>query len=191
MAGAALIGIGSSVGAHAANDAHMALGGYTSQPIGHYEYCKTYRSDCSIKTRTNSVPKLTRPRWNELVEVNVSTNTSIMPVKDIDLFGVEEVWSYPAQYGDCEDYALVKRKKLMDKGWPASSLLITVVKQPNGEGHAILTVRTDRGDYVLDNVTNTIKIWNQTRYTFLKRQSWENSGKWQSIIDPRLRLSRR
>jgi len=95
------------------------------------------------------------------------------------------LWTYPELYGDCEDYVLMKRRALMDKGWPASSLLVTVVRQTNGDGHAVLTVRTDRADYVLDNLSDTILPWNQSEYTFLKRQSAAHSGQWEDIIDSR------
>ena len=74
----------------------------------------------------------------------------------------------------------------MQKGWPASSLLITVVLQPNGEGHAVLTVRTNKADYVLDNLDGRIKAWNETPYTYLKRQDVKHSGHWAKIKDYRI-----
>ncbi len=73
----------------------------------------------------------------------------------------------------------------MDAGWPASSLLITVVTLPNGDGHAVLTVRTDRADYALDNLNDKILQWNDTEYRFLKRQSSSHSGRWETIDDQR------
>jgi predicted transglutaminase-like cysteine proteinase len=73
----------------------------------------------------------------------------------------------------------------MQRGWPASSLLITVVKQPNGEGHAVLTVRTDRADYVLDNLQPLVKQWDETPYQYLKRQSVAHTGRWSKIKDSR------
>ena len=165
--------------------AHMPTAGLTSQPIGHYNYCQQYSSDCRIKTSNTKAPKLTRERWNDLVEVNAFSNNTIRPVTDMEAFGVEEHWGYPESYGDCEDYVLMKRHMLMQRGWPASALLITVVLQPNGEGHAVLTVRTDRADYVLDNLQGKIKQWNETEYTYLKRQSVKNSGRWTTIRDTR------
>ena len=74
---------------------------------------------------------------------------------------------------------------LMERGWPPSSLLITVVLQPNGEGHAVLTVRTSKGDYILDNLESKIKRWDETPYTYLKRQSESHSGRWKDILDNR------
>lgn len=165
------------------NGPHMQTVGRTSQPVGHYEYCAQYSSDCRIKSGSTAAPKLTRKRWQELVEVNSFSNKTIRPVTDMEAYNREEVWAYPESYGDCEDYVLMKRHMLMQRGWPASSLLITVVRQRNGEGHAVLTVRTDRADYVLDNLDGKIRVWKDTPYTFLKRQSAKHSGHWTTIKD--------
>lgn len=163
----------------------MKTGNRTSQPIGHYEYCKANVRDCQIRTSNLQPVQLTRKRWSEIVEINAHANSVIRPVTDADYYGVEELWTYPVTHGDCEDYALMKRRELMRLGWPASSLLVTVVRQKNGDGHAVLTVRTDRGDYVLDNLRQRIKLWHETEYTFLKRQMAAHSGYWEDIIDTR------
>lgn len=176
---------GALVPAYATGKSHMKTTGRTSQPIGHYEYCRKYRADCNIRTSNSRPFKLTRARWNELVDVNMHSNTTIRPVTDQEYYHVEELWTYPTEYGDCEDYVLMKRHMLMQRGWPASSLLVTVVRQANGDGHAVLTVRTDKADYILDNLQNNIKPWNQTEYRYLKRQSIKNSGHWSKISDKR------
>ena len=168
-----------------ASGAHMKTVGRTSQPIGHHIYCKQYSSDCNIRSSSTKAPQLTRSRWNELVEVNNFSNRTVTPVTDLEYYNTEEHWTYPKSFGDCEDYVLMKRYMLMQRGWPASALLITVVRQPNGDGHAVLTVRTDRADYILDNLENRILRWDQTEYTYLKRQSERHSGHWADISDPR------
>jgi predicted transglutaminase-like cysteine proteinase len=81
---------------------------------------------------------------------------------------------------------LLKRRRLMQLGWPASALLVTVVRDEHGEGHAVLTVRTQQGDYILDNKTNGIKLWHQVGYQFIMRQSYLNPMVWMSL-DPRER----
>lgn len=164
---------------------HMPVTGRTSQPIGHYEYCQQYSADCLPTSPASTPVKLTRAKWSELDKVNLFANHSVKPVTDFDYYNVEEYWTYPDSYGDCEDYVLLKRQILMEKGWPASSLLITVVRQPNGDGHAVLTVRTDHGDFVLDNLRDKILPWYETEYRFLKRQSSKNAGRWESIQDSR------
>ena len=164
---------------------HMVVTGRTTQPIGHYDYCKVYASDCALRSADTRPVPLSRDRWNEIVLVNDYANNAVLPVTDLELYDVEEHWTYPEQAGDCEDFVLLKRQLLMQKGWPPASLLVTVVRQPNGDGHAVLTVRTDRADYVLDNLESRILPWNETEYQFLKRQSAANSGRWESIEDAR------
>lgn len=171
--------------ASAGQQAIMETTGLTSQPIGHYEYCQANRSDCRIRASSMKPMALTRDRWSEMVEVNAYANATVTPVTDMEYFGVPEIWSLPEAYGDCEDYALLKRRMLMDKGWSASMLLVTVVRQPNGDGHAVLTVRTDRGDFILDNLNERILPWNKTQYRYLKRQAAAHSGKWEGIADRR------
>lgn len=162
---------------------HMKTTGLTTQPIGHYVYCKTYKKDCRLRAKSTKPTKLTQKRWNDLIQVNTYSNTTIEPATDLEAFNQEELWVYPRSIGDCEDFVLMKRHMLMQRGWPASSLLITVVMQPNGEGHAVLTVRTDKADYVLDNLNNKVLPWNKTPYTYLKRQSAKHSGRWVDIKD--------
>ncbi|QND53089.1 transglutaminase-like cysteine peptidase [Phyllobacterium sp. 628] len=163
----------------------MKTDGRTSQPIGHYDFCQTYQDECRIRSISDTPVTLTSKVWAQMVEVNTKVNTDIKPETDMEIWGKAEVWSYPTTVGDCEDYVLLKRKILMERGIPVNSLLITVVRQMNGEGHAVLTVRTDRGDYILDNLEARIKPWNDTRYDYLKRQSTHNTGAWVSITDDR------
>ena len=70
-------------------------------------------------------------------------------------------------------------------GFSEGALLITVVLDEKGEGHAVLTVRTDRGDFILDNMRNKVKLWSETEYTFLKRQSADHPARWVKIQDGR------
>ncbi len=181
------LGIGTV--ANASSNTHMATVGRTLQPIGHKVFCQQYRSECSVKSSNTSAPTLSRKRWDQMVEINNQINIAVEPVTDQEYYNQEELWTYPKKYGDCEDYVLLKRYMLMQMGWPASSLLITVVKQTNGDGHAVLTVRTDKADYILDNLRMKIRPWYKTEYRYLKRQSVKHTGKWSKIRDRRRRLS--
>ena len=186
---ASIVTIASGASIATASSSHMTTTGRTSQPIGHAMFCQQFPSECKVKTRSTKAPKLTRKRWGEIVSINSQINRMVAPVTDMDYYGVEEHWTYPRDHGDCEDYVLLKRHMLMQNGWPASALLITVVKQPNGDGHAVLTVRTDRADYVLDNLSSKVKQWNRTPYRFLKRQSSRHSGRWINIRDRRAEVA--
>ena len=104
---------------------------------------------------------------------------------DMDHWGVVERWNYPEDgYGDCEDYVLLKRRLLIQRGWPREALLVTVVLDNEGVGHAVLTVTTDKGDYVLDNKREDVLLWSKTGYGFVKRQSQSDPNIWVSLIDP-------
>ncbi|PTM94961.1 transglutaminase-like cysteine peptidase [Mycoplana dimorpha] len=164
--------------------ANMTVAGPTNQPIGHYEFCKQYADECGA-TDAGGPLVLNEANWRQILEVNYTVNSSIEPMTDNEIYGVEERWVYPDTVGDCEDYVLQKRKMLIEAGISPSALLITVVLQPNGEGHAVLTVRTDRGDFVLDNMRDRVLLWSETEYRFLKRQSERNAGKWVKLQDGR------
>lgn len=171
--------------ASGAGGAFMPVGQQTTQPIGHYNFCNTRPAECSIRSSQTAPMALSEQRWVELQQVNDLVNGAIVPATDYEIFGVEEFWNYPGTRGDCEDFVLLKQRILAERGWPISSLLITVVMRPDGQGHAVLTVRTDRGDLVLDNLDSDVRLWNDAPYRFVKRQSEQNTGRWVSIYDGR------
>ena len=170
------------------NAAFAQVTGPASVPIGHAEFCKSHRAECGPNKQAIDMTGLTEARWAQLVDVNNGYNSSIVPETDEDLYKVAEYWAYPDGYGDCEDIALAKRRALIADGWNASTLLMTVVRESNGNGHAVLMVRTDRGDLVLDNQDSMIKLWSDTPYQFLKRQSQANAGDWVDIADDRMMI---
>ena len=161
----------------------MPTTGQTSQPIGHYDFCQRHKAECDVRTSHDPRVRLTPEKWNQLVLVNAEVNQEIREATDKQIYGVPEYWAYPDKIGrgDCEDLVLLKRRDLIKLGWPVGSLLITVVRQQNGDGHAVLTVATDRGDLVLDNMEQRILLWDETNYEYLKRQSEYDSGQWVGI----------
>ena len=159
----------------------MVTGGLTSQPIGHYEFCRSNPDECSIRTADPGPEKMSGELWKTIVQVNIDANRAIRPMNDFDIYGKDEVWAYPGGVGDCEDYVLEKRRTLSRNGLSLSNLLITVVRKRDGEGHAVLTIRTDKGDFVLDNLTDSVRQWDQTGYRFLKRQASDHTGRWVAI----------
>jgi predicted transglutaminase-like cysteine proteinase len=124
--------------------------------------------------------------WKQLTFINDWVNQTIKPMTDLNHYGVIEKWTYPDDgYGDCEDYVLLKRRMLMQAGWPREALLITVVRDKNGDGHAVLTVKSDRGEFILDNQVSDIVLWSDTGYRFVKRQSQSDPNVWVSLGDSR------
>ncbi|MBB6014764.1 putative transglutaminase-like cysteine proteinase [Aquamicrobium lusatiense] len=162
----------------------MVTSGITSQPIGHYDFCQINKAECSIRTVDRGPVKMTQQLWDMLVKVSVGVNAAVTPMSDMEIYGKEEVWAYPDNgVGDCEDYVLEKRRQLNKMGVPLSDLLITVVRKPDGEGHAVLTVRTSKGDFILDNLRDDVRSWEDTGYRYLKRQASNHTGRWVSIRD--------
>jgi predicted transglutaminase-like cysteine proteinase len=172
---------------HAAD--RMAYVQVTSEarpPIGWVDFCTQDPRECAGGPTTPRDVVLSPKAWRDLVQVNTWVNNAIKPMTDLDHWGVVEKWSYPDDgYGDCEDYALLKRRMLMQSGWPREALLMTVVRDRKDEGHAVLTVKTDKGDYILDNQVENIVLWSETGYRFVKRQSQSDPNMWVSLGDPR------
>ncbi|BCH57578.1 transglutaminase-like cysteine peptidase [Agrobacterium vitis] len=161
--------------------ASMVTGGITSQPIGHYEFCLRYKAECQVRSKPAPARQVTEHGWDIVHAVNMDVNKSITPMTDMDVYGREEWWEYPVDAGDCEDFVLLKRKRLLQAGFSEADLLITVVRKPDGEGHAVLTLRTSVGDYILDNLVDDVKLWSATSYTYLKRQASFDTGRWVTI----------
>jgi predicted transglutaminase-like cysteine proteinase len=168
----------------------VSLGEESRPPLGWVEFCARHPRDCATNPVAARDVVLNSRTWNDLVRVNRWVNDTIQPMTDLEHWGVVEKWSYPDDgYGDCEDYVLLKRKLLMQAGWPRTALLITVVRDEKGDGHAVLTVRTDRGEFILDNQNEQILLWSDTKYRFVKRQSQSDPNSWVALGDPRPAIS--
>ncbi|MEO6609565.1 MAG: transglutaminase-like cysteine peptidase [Aestuariivirga sp.] len=155
--------------------------GTSLPPMGYVAFCARGEAECKAKASTHERVKLTPQIWDMVSAVNLSVNTHVIPMSDEEQYGVPDYWTYPVKAGDCEDYALEKKRELVALGVAPRDLLMTVVLDENGEGHAILTVATDKGDYMLDNRRNEILRWDQTHYKFLKRQSQLDPMQWVSL----------
>ena len=174
-----------SASAQAKRLAHVSVSKITQPPIGWVEFCARQPTECAGPTTAPRNLVLSTKVWMDLVHVNRWVNETIKPLTDLEHWGVIERWSYPDDgYGDCEDYVLLKRRILIQSGWPREALLVTVVRDKGDKAHAVLTVTTDKGDYILDNQNTDILLWSETGYHFLKRQSQFNSNIWVSLGDP-------
>jgi predicted transglutaminase-like cysteine proteinase len=174
--------------AQAGNERPMfiSVGASARAPIGWTDFCAQSPRECDGRPLEARDVVLSQKAWKDLVRINRWVNDSIKPMTDMDHWGVVERWSYPDDgYGDCEDYVLLKRRMLMQAGWPRQALLITVVRDLKGEGHAVLTVKTDKGEFILDNQEDHILLWSETSYHFVKRQSQADQNVWVSLGDNR------
>jgi predicted transglutaminase-like cysteine proteinase len=185
---AALFALLTATAARAANERQLFIGLGTSAraPIGWIEFCAEHPRDCESKPLEARDVVLTPKAWKDLQRINKWVNDQIKPMTDYDHWGVAERWSYPDDgYGDCEDYVLLKRRMLMQAGWPRQALLITVVRDKKGEGHAVLTVKTDKGEFILDNQEDEVLLWSETGYRYVKRQSQTDPNLWVALGDNR------
>jgi predicted transglutaminase-like cysteine proteinase len=193
--GAALLGL--LIGAQAAKATSPAEEGQDSQPTSKYErtygralppvgyvnFCARNGGVCKPQNGRSAPLAMSPERWNLIYQVNTYVNGKVAPVSDADLYGEAEYWAYPQDAGDCEDYVLLKQRYLEGLGFARSALLITVVLDEKNEGHAVLTVATDEGDFVLDNRRNEIRRWSDVEYSFLKRQSARDPRQWVALTD--------
>jgi predicted transglutaminase-like cysteine proteinase len=163
----------------------VAVGETTRPPIGWVEFCVEYKPECATRPSSPRDVVLTTKAWADMIKVNNWVNESIQPVTDLEHWGVVERWNYPNDgKGDCEDYVLLKRRMLMQAGWPREALLITVVRDKKGDGHAVLTVKTNRGEFILDNQETEVLPWSKTGYRFVKRQSQSDPNVWVTLGEP-------
>jgi predicted transglutaminase-like cysteine proteinase len=161
--------------------AFMRVYGPTLPPFGFVSFCDRNPAECRQGPFEDTRFELTDDRRDQLDHVNRAINKLIEPATDQEIFGVAEYWTLPMARGDCEDYALLKRQVLMQRGWPASALLLTVVRDEKNEGHAILTARTSKGDFILDNKFDEVRAWHAVGYTYIMRQSYINPKVWVSL----------
>jgi predicted transglutaminase-like cysteine proteinase len=158
-------------------------------PVGFVKFCAANPNDCQPLGGKAGRLAMEPGRWNLLYQVNTYVNGKVAPVSDQDLYGEPEHWAYPTDAGDCEDYLLLKKRYLEALGFPPEALLITVVLDEKQEGHAVLTVTTNGGDFVLDNRRNEILSWSDTGYTFLKRQSPADPRQWVALMQEKTNTS--
>jgi predicted transglutaminase-like cysteine proteinase len=161
--------------------AFMRIFGPAQPPHGFVRFCEEMPKECGADHGQEARFDASAARLKELDDINRMVNHAITPATDLEVYGVNEWWTLPTTRGDCEDYALLKRHDLIGKGWPVSSMLMTVVRDEKGEGHAVLTARTVQGDYILDNKTDEIRTWNKTPYDYVMRQSYLNPRVWVAL----------
>ena len=159
----------------------MRVFGNAQPPYGFVRFCEVQPQEC-VSSATDDVRFQATPELlSQLDDMNRAVNRAIEPATDLEIYGVNELWTIPKTRGDCEDFALLKRQRLMATGWPASALLITVVRDEKNEGHAVLTARTSQGDFILDNKVDAVRLWNHTPYHYIMRQSYIDPKVWVSL----------
>jgi len=145
------------------------------------KFCTRYQDECRVNAYEPETIELTAKVWALITATNRKVNRQIKPATDAEHWGVVDSWDFPDDgKGDCEDYQLLKRKMLVEAGLPRRAIRMTVVIDEEGQGHAVMMVRTDRGDFVLDNKRDAVLTWDKTRYTYVRRESQAAVG-WVSL----------
>jgi predicted transglutaminase-like cysteine proteinase len=149
-------------------------------PLAHVRFCAQYPDQCLNYSKQTGFKVRAELTLAELAAVNGSVNRTLIPqVENAD------IWSLNTERGDCEDYALLKRQQLLEMGWSSSSLRIATALTQGGTGHAVLIVRLNNQDVVLDNLTDAIRPWYETEYRFLKIQSDTDPNAWFAVENPK------
>lgn len=165
-----------------AGELYLTSRGPAKAPSGWLEFCTNYPAECAVHYQKAEVVTLSPERLHELEDVNAHVNSTVKAMTDQHHWGRMEQWNFAEDgFGDCEEYALLKKRLLAQKGWPRSALLLAAVIDKSGDGHAVLVVRTSKGDFILDNQEQTILHWSVAKYRFLKRQSAYNPNQWMAI----------
>ena len=154
-------------------------------PPGFISFCVRFADQCDAPQHAPSTVALTESAWRTMQQVNAASNAAIWAEDDAVHYGRAEYWTIPTDgYGDCEDYALAKRKELIAAGFPEPALRIAIVVTPREARHAVLTVVTDKGDFVLDNLRNDVVAWNAAGYNWIERQDPMRPLGWVSLQQP-------
>ncbi len=151
-------------------------------PMAFVRFCMRYPAECAVHDdQSATVPVvLTRERKAELDAVNRAVNRAIRPQENTGGVMAEE-WLISPPAGDCNDYAVTKRHRLRALGWPSHALLLAEVALLSGEHHLVLVVRTDEGDFVLDNLNWNVRSVSRTTYHWVRAQQSSNPTFWSSI----------
>jgi predicted transglutaminase-like cysteine proteinase len=149
--------------------------------LGWVKFCEQFASECAVNMAEPALVQLDSATWNTIVAVNRRVNAKVKPITDKDHWNLVDRWEFPDDgMGDCEDFQLLKRRMLVERGIPRRAMRMTVVIDELGEGHAVLMIRTNRGDFILDNKTSAVLPWHETGYVYVKRES-QDTVAWVSL----------
>lgn len=154
-------------------------------PAGFISFCLRFPDQCDAPANEPMTVSLDSARWRLLRRVNTAVNQTIWPEDDTSHYGRPEYWTIPSDgYGDCEDYALTKRRDLILAGFPRRALRIAIAETPLNGRHAVLIVMTESGAFILDNLLDAIVEIHQSAYRWIEQQDASNPRAWITLTDP-------
>lgn len=164
----------------------LPLSEAAAPPRGLARLCETDPEYCAAPAgRAAGRLQADRDLFILLDRVNRETNRSLHYRSDRRQHGAADVWSRPGvgRAGDCEDYVLAKRERLMRAGVSPQALSVAAVHSPETGFHAVLVVRTTEGDYVLDSARSGVRRWDQTPYRWLSAQTSASLLDWRLVSE--------
>jgi predicted transglutaminase-like cysteine proteinase len=165
----------------ASSDAFLTARMTVSSPAGANNLCARYGWACS---RSAAPRPISGAHLDLAIRMNRQINREVRSISDQGQYGRAEYWALPtSRGGDCEDFALIKKKRLIEAGLDPQMLLISTALDRNRNAHAVLIMRTVQGDFVLDNLRDEVLHWRQTGYTYLRMQDPVNPAGWTAVID--------
>lgn len=162
------------------NGAYLIPQMVADAPEGFNGLCQRYSWACASK---GNQPAFNNQSMQLVRRVNSQINRRYRQIEDGRQYNQEEVWALPTRRGgDCEDFALVKKLELIEAGIAPNRLLLATALDRRNNSHAVLIVRTNQGDYVLDNQRRSVLHWRDTGYTFLKLQNPNRPYQWDAVL---------
>jgi predicted transglutaminase-like cysteine proteinase len=162
--------------------AYMTVAENRLAPLPYIKFCLRKPWRCAPSDQVSQIA-LDDVHRTELERIHSDVNREIVPL--IHPLNISNLpWDDEASAGHCDDYALAKRSRLLDRGYPSSALLLAVAIVRDGSHHLVLVVVTDRGDYVLDNLQSRIVRWDELPYRWVMRSMPRNPQHWQAILPP-------
>jgi len=173
-----MLGIGTTP-VEASDNLFIRSSASSPPPSGALELCKQYAWACA---RSGAISMSSAQEMQLVRQINRKVNASTHEVTDQLQYKTREVWALPtSRGGDCEDFALLKKRDLIEVGIDPSRLLIATVLDRQRNAHAVLVYRSSQGDLVLDNLTSTVKPWSAKKYLFLRMQNPDHPEKWVGV----------
>ncbi|TIV64303.1 MAG: transglutaminase [Mesorhizobium sp.] len=125
---------------------------------------------------------------DKLAFVNSSINRLIAYREDSAVYGRLDYWAKPSEIlehraGDCEDFAILKMAALLRAGIPAQSMSLVVLQDRRRKFfHAVLSVSTGSGAFILDSLSNNVAMDSDLPdyvplYSFSTDRAWIHGSK--------------
>lgn len=140
------------------------------------QFCEANPGHCILIGE--SVFEWTQETAAAIEAVNREVNAGIRLEPDWEWLGMEDLWCYPADgVGDCEDFALEKRRRLVALGFPGAALTVAIVHhRERFFAHTVLLAETTAGTLVLDNLDDALQCWDAVPYRYERREGLD--GRW-------------